>query len=138
MPRSGRSRLCHERSIRGSVRDLYRWSDLDKQSNQDWLLLTNIEKALYGLGIKQSFTFVEHLQSNGQETPFRLAFGTDAIIPIEIGELSSRVSFFQLTQNEEEIRANLDLLQEVKEAAHIKEFVAKTRATRQYNVKVFP
>ncbi|RDX62707.1 hypothetical protein CR513_58928, partial [Mucuna pruriens] len=51
--------------------------------------------------------------STTQETPFRLMFEIDAVILIEIDELSPRAIFFQPAQNEEEIRANLDLLQEV-------------------------
>ncbi|RDX68561.1 hypothetical protein CR513_52434, partial [Mucuna pruriens] len=57
----------------------------------------------------------------------------DAAIPVEIGEPSPRALFFQLAQNEEEIRANLDLLQEVREVAHIKEVTTKTSSpTIQY------
>ncbi|RDX72772.1 hypothetical protein CR513_47689, partial [Mucuna pruriens] len=36
------------------------------------------------------------------------------------------------------MRTNLDMLQEVQEVAHIKEYVAKARATQKYNTKVFP
>ncbi|RDX81160.1 hypothetical protein CR513_38189, partial [Mucuna pruriens] len=75
--------------------------------------------------------------STTQETPFKLTIETDAVIPVEIGELSPRSLVFQPTQNEEEIKGNLDLLQEAREIAHVKEVIAKVKAARQYNLKVF-
>ncbi|RDX89876.1 hypothetical protein CR513_28333, partial [Mucuna pruriens] len=50
--------------------------------------------------------------STTQETPFRLMFKMDAVI-----------------SNKEEIRADLDLPQEVCEVTHIKEVSVKARAT---------
>ncbi|RDX90990.1 Gypsy retrotransposon integrase-like protein 1, partial [Mucuna pruriens] len=50
---------------------------------------------------------------------------TPPIISVEIWESSQRTALFQSTENEDEIRVNLDLLQEVKE------YAAKVRATRQ-------
>ncbi|RDY08897.1 Pro-Pol polyprotein, partial [Mucuna pruriens] len=124
-----------------------------------------------GLKIKQVFTSVEHLQSNGQaeaankiilrglrkrleeakgrwaeelpqvlwsyhttphsttnETPFRLTFGIEAMILVEIGEPSPRTALFEPSRNEEELRANLDLVQEAREIAHVKEYAIKARA----------
>ncbi|RDX72263.1 hypothetical protein CR513_48280, partial [Mucuna pruriens] len=106
-----------------------------------------------GLQIKQSFTSIEHLQSNGQaevankvilrglrkrleeakgrwaeelpqvlwlyhttphsrtnEIPFPLTFDTEVVIPVEIGEPSPRTTLFEPGENEEELRANLDML----------------------------
>ncbi|RDX89753.1 hypothetical protein CR513_28481, partial [Mucuna pruriens] len=48
--------------------------------------------------------------STTQETPFRLTFGTDAMIPIEVEELLPRPVFTQGEGNEEELRENLDFL----------------------------
>ncbi|RDX66362.1 Tf2-8, partial [Mucuna pruriens] len=76
--------------------------------------------------------------STTNETPFRLTFGTDAMIPVEIGEPSPRTALFEPSRNEEELRANLDLIQEAREIAHIKEYAIKTRAARRYNQKVIP
>ncbi|RDX84457.1 Tf2-6, partial [Mucuna pruriens] len=70
------------------------------------------------------------------EIPFRLTYGSEAMIPVEIGEPSPRTALFEPTANEEELRANLDLLQEVREIAHIREYAAKTRVARKYNQKV--
>ncbi|RDY02117.1 hypothetical protein CR513_14467, partial [Mucuna pruriens] len=68
--------------------------------------------------------------STTNEMPFRLTFGTEAVIPVEIGESSSRTALFQPGQNQEELRANLDLLQEAHEVAHIKEYTMKARAAK--------
>ncbi|RDX96112.1 Tf2-8, partial [Mucuna pruriens] len=76
--------------------------------------------------------------STTNETPFRLTFGTEAMIPVEIGEPFPRTALFEPSRNEEELRANLDLVQEVREIAHIKEYAIKARATRKYNQKVIP
>ncbi|RDY08357.1 hypothetical protein CR513_07415, partial [Mucuna pruriens] len=65
-------------------------------------------------------------------------YGTEAVIPVEIGEPSPRVTFFEQGSNEEELRAKLDLLQEVREIAHIKEYVVKARVAKKYNEKLIP
>ncbi|RDX98563.1 Tf2-9, partial [Mucuna pruriens] len=44
------------------------------------------------------------------ETPFRLTYGSEVVIPVEIGEPSPRTALFEPTANEDELRANLDLL----------------------------
>ncbi|RDX87782.1 Tf2-9, partial [Mucuna pruriens] len=76
--------------------------------------------------------------STTNETPFRLTFGTEAMIPVEIGEPSPRMALFEPSKNEEELRANLDLVQEAKEIAHVKEYAIKARAARKYNQRVIP
>ncbi|RDY01230.1 Tf2-9, partial [Mucuna pruriens] len=76
--------------------------------------------------------------STTNETPFHLTFGTEAMILVEIGEPSPRTAFFEPSKNEEELRTNLDLVQEAREIAHVKEYAMKTRVARRYNQKVFP
>lgn len=46
-------------------------------------------------------------QSTTKETPFRLTYRTDAMIPVEIGEPSFRRKHFQSEENEEELRIEL-------------------------------
>ncbi|XP_070004988.1 uncharacterized protein [Nicotiana sylvestris] len=53
------------------------------------------------------------------ETPFSLVYGAEALIPVEIGEPSTRYTQATEESNEEEIRVNLDLLEERREAAFI-------------------
>ncbi|RDX84185.1 hypothetical protein CR513_34809, partial [Mucuna pruriens] len=54
--------------------------------------------------------------SSINETPFDLTFGTEAVISIEIGEPSPKTALFRLAENEDELRVNLDLLQEMPRA----------------------
>jgi transposase InsO family protein len=51
------------------------------------------------------------------ESPFRLAFGAEAVIPIEIGVATLRTKHFQEDTNEKGLRLNLDLLDETREEA---------------------
>ncbi|GKV12463.1 hypothetical protein SLEP1_g23603 [Rubroshorea leprosula] len=53
------------------------------------------------------------------ETPYHLAFGTEAVIPIEIGVPSFRVTHFDEGRNGQLLRENLDLLDEVREEARL-------------------
>ncbi|RDX84101.1 hypothetical protein CR513_34910, partial [Mucuna pruriens] len=48
--------------------------------------------------------------SSTNETPFHLTFVTEAIISVEIGESSPRTALFQLAENEDKLRVNMDLL----------------------------
>ena len=51
-------------------------------------------------------------KSTTQETPFTLAFGTEAIAPVEIGLKSPRIELASVEHNEEALRLKLDLLDE--------------------------
>ena len=51
------------------------------------------------------------------ETSFRLAYRTGAVIPTEIGLTSYRVDSYSEETNEEELRLQLDLVDEVLTAA---------------------
>ena len=54
-------------------------------------------------------------KSATQETPFALAFGTEAVAPVEVGLKSLRIEFASTEHNEEVLRLNLDLLEEKRE-----------------------
>ena len=47
------------------------------------------------------------------ETPFRLAYGSEAVIPIEVGLTSYRVVNHNEGKNDETMRLQLDLVDEV-------------------------
>ena len=51
------------------------------------------------------------------ETPFRLTYGTEAVIPVEVGVTSTRWAAFCEEGNDDELRINLDCLDEVRENA---------------------
>ena len=69
--------------------------------------------------------------SGMRDTPFNLAFEVDAVIPVEIGINSLRVSHYNLEQNEANIRANLNLLEEIREEASVK-VTARQKIVAQY------
>ncbi|GKV45314.1 hypothetical protein SLEP1_g52419 [Rubroshorea leprosula] len=72
------------------------------------------------------------------ETPYHLAFGTEAVIPIEIGVPSFRVTHFNEGQNGQLLRENLDLLDEVREEARLRTLVYKQKVANFYNKRVRP
>ena len=47
------------------------------------------------------------------ETPFQLAYGSDVVIPAEVGLTSYRVENYAEEKNEEAIRLQLDLVDDV-------------------------
>ena len=50
-----------------------------------------------------------------QETSFALAFGAEAVAPVEVRIKSPRVEFANAEHNEEILRLNLDVLEEKRE-----------------------
>jgi len=50
---------------------------------------------------------------------------TQAMIPVEIGELSTRRLLFQQQQNKENMRVELDTIDEVQDMARIREEATK-------------
>ena len=54
------------------------------------------------------------------ETPFKLAFGTKAVIPAEIGVSSLRQAYYIEGSNNDELRLSLDCLAKVKDEAALK------------------
>ncbi|GKV21714.1 hypothetical protein SLEP1_g31668 [Rubroshorea leprosula] len=72
------------------------------------------------------------------ETPYHLAFGTEAVIPVEIGVLSFRVTHFDEERNGQLLGENLDLLAEVREEARLRTLVYKQKLANFYNKRVRP
>ena len=73
-----------------------------------------------------------------RETPFSLVYGTDAMIPIEIMENTGRVRLFNEEISEVGLRANLDVIDEVRDLAQISNEAMKRRLERSYKTKVVP
>ena len=48
------------------------------------------------------------------ETPFKLAYGSEAVIPAEVHMASHRVGKYQAKEIKEQLRLNLDLMDEVR------------------------
>ncbi|KAI3787112.1 hypothetical protein L1987_41331 [Smallanthus sonchifolius] len=73
--------------------------------------------------------------SNG-ETPFSLTYGSEAVIPAEIGVPSTRVLMASKNDNNQEIRINLDLIDKSHEEAALKEAKYKKKLEKYYNTRV--
>jgi len=58
--------------------------------------------------------------SSTRKTPFRLAYGTNAVIPAEIGEPSWRTKIFSEDTNDALLQEELDLLDERRIIAHLR------------------
>ena len=72
-------------------------------------------------------------KSANLETPFALAFGTEAVAPVEVRLKSLRIEFASTEHNEEVLCLNLDLLEEKREQVlkRIEDYHRKT--TRYYD-----
>ena len=60
------------------------------------------------------------------------------MIPVEVGEPSTRRLLFQQQQIEENMRVELKTTNEVQEMAKIREEATKLQVARRYNTKVQP
>ena len=72
------------------------------------------------------------------ETPVKLVYGSEAVIPAEVHIANHRVMKYQDEDNEEQIRLNLDLINEVR--MDEKQWIAryKNLMARQYGAMVKP
>ena len=48
------------------------------------------------------------------ETPFKLAYGSETVIPAEVRMANHRVTMYQDKDNEEQLHLNLDMIDEVR------------------------
>ncbi|GKA97004.1 hypothetical protein Tco_0824898 [Tanacetum coccineum] len=76
------------------------------------------------------------IKSSKRDTPFSLTYGTEVVIPAEIGMPTLRTSKVDVVQNDEALRINLDLLEEIREHATIREAKSKAKMEKYYNSKV--
>ncbi|GKA52420.1 hypothetical protein Tco_0745735 [Tanacetum coccineum] len=77
------------------------------------------------------------LKTSNGETPFSLTYGSEVVIPTEIGMPTYRTIQFNEAQNEEEIRLDQDLIQERREIAAIRETKYKKKVEHYYNKRVY-
>ena len=72
------------------------------------------------------------------ETPFKLAYGSEAVIPAEVHVANHRVMKYQDEENEEQLCLNLDLIDEVRMDAEQRTTRNKSLMARQYDAMVKP
>ena len=49
------------------------------------------------------------------ETPFKLTFGTEAVIPVEVGLTNFQIKAYEWQRNQQELNNNLDLTNKVRD-----------------------
>ena len=72
------------------------------------------------------------------ETPFKLAYGSEAVMPTEVLVANHRVMKYQDEENEEQLRLNLDLIDEVRMDAEKRTAKYNSLMARQYDAMVKP
>nr|GEU59056.1 reverse transcriptase domain-containing protein [Tanacetum cinerariifolium] len=76
------------------------------------------------------------IKSSNRDTPFSLMYIMKVVIPAEIGMPTLRTTKIGMVQNDEALEMNLDLLEERKEQAAIREAKSKEKMEKYYNSKV--
>ena len=71
-----------------------------------------------------------------EETPFKLTYGSEAVIPAEMHMANHRVMKYQYKDNEEQLHLNLDLIDKVRMDAEQRTTRYKNLMARQYDVMV--
>ncbi|XP_062167005.1 uncharacterized protein LOC133873301 [Alnus glutinosa] len=72
------------------------------------------------------------------ETPFSLTFGTEAVIPAEVGSPNFRLAYYNPGLNDEKAKLHLDLLQEKRDDSQVTWAAYQNRTTRYFNKLVVP
>ncbi|GKV49513.1 hypothetical protein SLEP1_g56262 [Rubroshorea leprosula] len=70
------------------------------------------------------------------ETPFSLAYGAEAVIPVEVGLPSDRSDRHDDLNNEQLLRENLDFVEEIREMSRIRNMAHQSRVAKFYNKRV--
>ncbi|GJU96892.1 reverse transcriptase domain-containing protein [Tanacetum coccineum] len=76
------------------------------------------------------------IKTSNRDTPFSLTYGTEAVIPAEIGMPSIRCAEVNQAENNKELLLNLDILEERREKAAVCEAKNKAKMEKYYNAKV--
>ena len=72
------------------------------------------------------------------ETPFKLVYGNEAVIPVEVHMANHRVMMYQDKDNQEQLHLNLDLIDKVRANAEHRAAKYKNLMARQYDAIVKP
>ena len=73
-----------------------------------------------------------------RENPFKLAYGSKAVIPVEVHMANHRIMKYQDEDNEEQLCLNLDLIYEVRMDAEQRTARYINLMTRQYDAMLKP
>ncbi|GJS69047.1 hypothetical protein Tco_0701888 [Tanacetum coccineum] len=93
------------------------------------------QEDLHNLNLSDHKGQSQELRSTG-DTPFSLVYGTEAVIPAEIEMPTIRTAEVNIATNDDERRIDLDILEERREQAAIREEKAKLKMKGYYDAKV--
>ena len=68
--------------------------------------------------------------------PFNLTYGTEAIIPVEVGLTGLKREFFNEHSNNDQLKLNLDCLDKVRDQASQRMTKYQQKMAKYYNQKV--
>ena len=71
-----------------------------------------------------------------RETPFALAYGVEAVIPLEVGIPTTRKTDFAVQTNEDNLRKDLDLLEERRDMATVRLASYQQRKKREHDKNI--
>ncbi|XP_074377675.1 uncharacterized protein LOC141719189 [Apium graveolens] len=103
-------------------------------------VLSPIPFAVWGIDIMGPFPRAKgdlrtSLRTNTGETPFKLTYGTEAMLPIEVKSPSHRAINFDEEANEEGLRTNMELIDEVRDQALAKKERYKEKTKEHFSKK---
>ncbi|KAM1185601.1 hypothetical protein ACFX13_015127 [Malus domestica] len=75
-------------------------------------------------------------QTSTGETPFSLAFGTETVVPVELEQATFRVQNYMQRENDKQFTLNLDLVEEQRNQAHLRNVSYKQRISNYYDSRV--
>ena len=78
----------------------------------------------------------DHGKNPDGRNPFRLTYGTEAVIPVEVGVTSIRREVFNEESNDDHLRINLDCLDEVRDKASSRMTKYQQKMAEYYNKRV--
>ena len=70
------------------------------------------------------------------ETPFKMTFGIEAVVPMEIGVSSIRKAWYNEQSNDEGLKLALDCLPEIRDDVAQRMVLYQERMTRYYNQRI--
>ncbi|XP_056688315.1 uncharacterized protein [Spinacia oleracea] len=70
------------------------------------------------------------------ESPFKLSFGSEAVIPAEMALPTMRIQHYDEERNDQLLRHQLDFMPEIRMKAEVSSAAYKSRMSRAYNKKV--
>ncbi|GKC01520.1 hypothetical protein Tco_0987656 [Tanacetum coccineum] len=76
------------------------------------------------------------IKTSNEDTSFSVTYGIEAVIPVEIGMPSIRFTKVNRAENNEELLLKLDILEERREKAAVREARNKAKMEKYYNAKV--